>query len=130
MFQNQNVPIMVKSVPVTAYCAHDTESNMFKIMGVEDACPDVIDIGEDVALGMCNTTDLESANALLDVGIALGAVSFLCTIDDYRRMKGQSKVCFGCIEFAPWASQLLLFFVSLNFVVRSSRVCPSSTVRR
>ena len=74
MFQNQNVPIMVKSVPVTAYCAHDAESNMFKIMGVGDACPDVIDIGEDVALGMCNTTDLESANALLDVGARHGGI--------------------------------------------------------
>lgn len=88
-FQCENVPFVVHSPDSSAYCAYDPDTECFKVMQWDPASGDAIDVPRDVMLRACNATDVESANQLMDVCLAMSAVRFLCFTNDYR---GRDKV--------------------------------------
>lgn len=101
-FQTENVPFVIEKCDKGAYCAAadvktsehtgGVEVSIVKVMAMGGAV-DSLDIPADVAMRACNATTVETANRMLDIALAAGAVSFVCYINDYRgRTEGFSRV--------------------------------------
>lgn len=101
-FQTENVPFVIEKCDKGAYCAAadvktsehtgGIDVSIVKVMAMGGSV-DSLDIPADVAMRACNTTTVDSANRMLDIALAAGAVCFVCYINDYRgRTEGFSRV--------------------------------------
>lgn len=96
MFQCNIVPFLVDQPSTTAYAAFDPDTDQFKVFQWRQQVGDSIDIAKDVMLMACNAIDCDSANQLLDIALAMGAVQFVCFADEYRGRDGQRSKYTGC----------------------------------
>lgn len=87
-FQCSNVPFFVQSPSKQAFAAWDPDTSHFKIMQWDTHNADPIDIPREVMLQACNASDTDSANQLLDVALAMGAVQFVCFGNEFRGRGG------------------------------------------
>lgn len=88
MFQTSNVPFLVGRPSVSSYTAWDPDTDQFKVMDWSSQGADCIDIPKDVLLHACNANDVDSANQLLDIALALEAVQFVCFANEFRSRDG------------------------------------------
>lgn len=95
IFQCSTVPFLVSAPSSSAYVRFDDETDQFKVFQWDNMNGDCIDLGKDMALRACNATDVDSANQLLDIALAMGAIQFVCFANDFRSRDGSKSKYIG-----------------------------------
>lgn len=83
-FQTESVPFLVKTTRRDAYCVHDPENDVFKIMDWGECGGGAIDVPGMTMRRALNSPLADDANRLMDVALAAQVVSFVCYINEYR----------------------------------------------
>lgn len=83
-FQTESVPFLVKTTRRDAYCVHDPENDVFKIMEWGECGGGAIDVPGVTMRRALNSPLADDANRLMDVALAAQVVSFVCYINEYR----------------------------------------------